>query len=64
VAAFADRHLVVRKSSTDHVTSADVLDLDDQGRVQELTRMLAGLADSQTGQAHAEELLEVARSTR
>jgi hypothetical protein len=26
--------------------------------------MLAGLADSQTGQAHAEELLEVARSTR
>jgi DNA repair protein RecN (Recombination protein N) len=64
VAAFADRHWVVRKATSGEVTASDVHLLDDAGRVRELTRMLAGLADSSTGQAHAEELLEVARTSR
>jgi DNA repair protein RecN (Recombination protein N) len=64
VAAFADRHWVVNKSTTEGVTTTDLSLLDDGGRVRELTRMLAGLADSSTGQAHAEELLEVARTSR
>jgi DNA repair protein RecN (Recombination protein N) len=64
VAAFADRHWVVSKSTSGEVTASDVHLLDDAGRVRELTRMLAGLADSSTGQAHAEELLEVARTSR
>jgi regulator of protease activity HflC (stomatin/prohibitin superfamily) len=34
---------------------------DAEGRVRELARMLSGLADSDTGQAHARELLAVAR---
>ena len=37
------------------------VDLDDAGRVQELSRMLAGLEESDTAMAHAQELLEVAR---
>ncbi len=61
VAAFADRHLVIRKSSTGTVTSSGVLALDDAGRVAELSRMLAGLEGSQTAVAHAEELLATAR---
>jgi DNA repair protein RecN (Recombination protein N) len=64
VAAFADRHWVVRKSTSGEVTSSDVAELDESGRVKELTRMLAGLSDSSSGQAHAEELLEVARQSR
>ncbi|MFL6179660.1 MAG: DNA repair protein RecN [Actinomycetes bacterium] len=64
VAAFADRHWVVRKSTSGEVTASDVSELDESGRVTELTRMLAGLTDSSSGQAHAEELLEVARQSR
>ena len=64
VAAFADQHWVVHKSTDGEVTSSGLRELDDEGRVRELTRMLAGLADSSSGQAHAEELLAVARATR
>jgi DNA repair protein RecN (Recombination protein N) len=63
VAAFADRHVVVRKSSDGSVTTSGLLALDDAGRVQELSRMLAGLEESDTAMAHAQELLEVARES-
>jgi len=39
VAAFADRHVVVRKSGDGTVTASDVVTLDDDGRVRELSRM-------------------------
>ncbi|WP_026554146.1 DNA repair protein RecN [Arthrobacter sp. 35W] len=61
VAAFADQHIRVRKTSGAGFTSSDVLLLDDAGRVKELARMLAGQEDSATAQAHAQELLEDAR---
>jgi DNA repair protein RecN (Recombination protein N) len=61
VAAFADHHVVVRKSSDGSVTTSGLTVLDDGGRVQELSRMLAGLEESDTAMAHAQELLEVAR---
>ena len=64
VAAFADQHWVVHKSTSGDITSSGLHQLDDEGRVRELTRMLAGLADSSSGQAHAEELLAVARAAR
>ena len=62
VAAFADRHVVVEKSSDGTVTSSGLTTLDDAGREQELSRMLAGLAGSDSALAHARELLEMARS--
>jgi len=64
VAAFADTHLVVEKSDDGSVTSSGVIRLDDQGRVRELSRMLAGLEDSEFGRAHAEELLAAAAAER
>jgi DNA repair protein RecN (Recombination protein N) len=64
VAAFADSHLAVEKSGDGSVTSSGVTRLDDQGRVRELTRMLAGLEDSEFGRAHARELLEAAAAER
>ena len=60
VAAFADNHLVVTKSSDGSITSTSVIRLGHEARVRELSRMLAGLEDSEFGQAHAAELLAMA----
>lgn len=64
VAAFADSHLVVEKAGDGLVVSSGVSRLDDAGRVRELSRMLAGLEDSEHGRAHAGELLEAAAAER
>ncbi len=64
VAAFADSHLVVEKSSDGTVVHSGISRLDDAGRVRELSRMLAGLEDSEHGQAHAGELLAAAAAER
>ncbi|MGZ4447570.1 MAG: DNA repair protein RecN [Nocardioides sp.] len=64
VAAYADRHVVVEKSSDGTVTSSGLTVLDDEARERELSRMMAGLSDSDTALAHARELLEVAQPAR
>ena len=64
VAAFADRHVVVRKSSDGSVTTSGLAVLDDEARVKELSRMLAGLEESDTAIAHAQELLDTAQESR
>ena len=66
VAAYADRHLVVQKGTdgTAAVTRSNVHRLDDAERIAELARMLAGLDDTDTGRAHAEELLASAAAHR
>ncbi|WP_263254143.1 DNA repair protein RecN [Saccharopolyspora rosea] len=61
VAAYADRHLVVDKGAVDGgLTRSDVRVVADEERVAELARMLAGLDSTETGRAHAEELLDTA----
>jgi DNA repair protein RecN (Recombination protein N) len=58
VAAYADRHLVVDKATyATGLTRSGVRELEGAARVSELARMLAGLDDTDTGRAHAEELL-------
>ena len=65
VAAFADTHLVVDKvDDRAGVISSGVRTLSEEERVTELARMLAGLDDTETGRAHAEELLAVAHAER
>jgi DNA repair protein RecN (Recombination protein N) len=64
VAAFADTHLVVEKSDSGTVVSSGISRLDDEGRIRELSRMLAGLEDSEYGRAHAGELLAAAAAER
>jgi DNA repair protein RecN (Recombination protein N) len=44
--------------------SSGVRRLDDDDRVAELARMLAGLGESDSGRAHARELLDAAQSDR
>ncbi|WPP29027.1 DNA repair protein RecN [Streptomyces sp. CL7] len=62
VAAFADRQLLVEKTSDGSVTRSGVTVLEGEDRVRELSRMLAGQEDSETARAHAEELLAAARA--
>ncbi|AXH97827.1 DNA repair protein RecN [Ornithinimicrobium avium] len=57
VAAYADRHLVVRKSTDGQVTSSGVVLVDGQEREAEVARMLGGVADSGAAIEHARELL-------
>jgi DNA repair protein RecN (Recombination protein N) len=60
IASFADRHVRVRKDGG----TASVEVLDDETRVAELSRMLAGLPESDSAAAHAEELLAEAGRTK
>jgi DNA repair protein RecN (Recombination protein N) len=65
VAAYADRHLVVDKSARNgRATRSSVRTLPESDRIVELARMLAGLDHTDTGRAHAEELLAAARAHR
>ncbi|AQA05177.1 DNA repair protein RecN [Mycobacterium sp. MS1601] len=62
VAAYADTHLVVAPLGKNGTSGVQRLGDDD--RVAELARMLAGLGETDTGRAHAKELLEAARRDR
>ncbi len=64
VAAFADQHLVVDKGHSGGVTRSGVKNLKQDERVRELARMLAGMDGTETGRAHAEELLAVAAADK
>jgi DNA repair protein RecN (Recombination protein N) len=59
VAALADRHLSIEKSTREGRTFSEVRSLERPGRVQELSRML-GRPDDPAVRAHAESLLAVA----
>ena len=63
VAAFADAHVHVAKAASEESVRSSVRTLDSTERVEELSRMLAGL-ESDTGRAHAEELLKTARRAK
>ncbi|MCV7386168.1 DNA repair protein RecN [Mycolicibacter longobardus] len=62
VAAYADVHLMVEPTGRDGASA--VRRLDDDDRVAELARMLAGLGETDTARAHARELLDAARDDR
>ncbi|HEV2778649.1 MAG TPA: DNA repair protein RecN [Actinophytocola sp.] len=64
VAAFADRHIVVDKRAMGGVVGADIRTVEEHERVVELARMLAGMESTETGRAHAEELLAVAEADK
>ena len=64
VAAYADHHVVVEKSSDGSVTTSGLTALDASARERELSRMFAGMEESDTALAHARELLEAAQPAR
>ncbi len=60
VAAFATNHLRVVKDTGGEVTVSSVQALKGEDRVAEMARLLSGLPDSESGLAHARELIELA----
>ena len=64
VAAYADQHVVVVKSSDGSVTTSGLSALDAAARERELSRMFAGMEESDTALAHARELLAAAQPAR
>ncbi len=59
VAAFADQHFRVERDGT----AASVTLVDGDARLEELSRMLAGLPESERGREHAAELLVLASNS-
>ena len=57
VAAWADTHFLVSKSSDGTIVASGVTRLSDSARIEEIARMLAGLEGSSSAQEHAAELL-------
>lgn len=64
VAAYADAHVHISKDVTTDSVSSQLTSLDEAQRVAELSRMLAGLDDTETGRAHAAELLSRATAEK
>jgi DNA repair protein RecN (Recombination protein N) len=60
VAAIADRHWLIRKTTTKTAASTDVLALDAKGRREEIARMLSGAEVTAEARAAADRLLAVA----
>ncbi len=60
VAAFGDFHYRVTKEASDHRTTARVTRVTGSERVDELSRMLAGMPECERAREHARELLETA----
>ncbi len=64
VAAFADAQVAISKQDDGRTTVVSAEVLSPEARVRELARMLSGLAESDSGQEHAEELLATAAQER
>jgi DNA repair protein RecN (Recombination protein N) len=64
LAKYADRHLLVSKSTRGGRTLTAIRPLDAEGRVEELARMTSGAAVTGTSIAHAREMLETAARNR
>ncbi len=60
VAALADRHWLIRKTTTRTAASTDVVALDAQGRREEIARMLSGAEVTVEARAAADRLLATA----
>jgi DNA repair protein RecN (Recombination protein N) len=61
IAKYADRHLLVSKSTRGGRTLTAIRPLDAECRIEELARMIGGAAVTSAGIAHAREMLETAR---
>lgn len=62
IAAFADNHLFISKEVHDDRTFTHVSPLDDDGRVEELARIVGGEQITDSARNHAKELLIAARN--
>lgn len=64
IAAMADQHLLIEKTSDDEKTRTRLTELDAQGRLEELARLLSGGVGDQTARLLADQLLQQAASIK
>lgn len=62
IARYADAHFLVTKTIKDDRTIAGVAELTDEGRVDELARMIGGVSVTSVARRHARELLDSVRA--
>ena len=60
VAAYADNHLKVVKEEKEDSVNTVVEQLNKEQKIEELTRMLSGMDDSELGKSHAKEMIQQA----
>ena len=61
IAALCNAHFVVEKTIEAGRTGSDVRQLDEDGRINELARLLSGAADLQSGRTYAKGMLDAAQ---
>ena len=61
IAALGDAHFRVEKRTEGERTQTNVVRLDEDGRVHELSRLVGGAADSESSLSHARHMLQDAR---
>ena len=59
VAAWAETHFAIEKSSDGTVVSSGVRRIEGDQRIEEIARMLAGIGESESAREHAAELLQL-----
>lgn len=64
IAAIGDAHYMVQKTVTDEKTGSTVIQLDDEGRVFELSRLVGGMQDDESSLSHARHMLESANNAK
>lgn len=64
VACMADCHIYIEKKQTQKETWIEVSILDDKGRIEELTRMIAGDNKTELAKENAEQMLQLARDKK
>lgn len=64
IAALAETHFVIQKSSKNKQTITQVLKLSDEERIEELARLLGGVDVTETTKRHAKEMLEMSNRVR
>jgi len=58
IARYADAHFLVNKGVVNGRTLTDVVELDEQGRIEELARMIGGSEITASARKHAKELIK------
>ncbi len=64
IASMADSHYLIEKTSTETSTSTSVTNLDTEGRVRELARIIGGVTVTDLTRSSALEMLELAKNKK
>lgn len=61
IAALADSHYLINKKISDNESTTEIIKLDDNERVEELSRLLGGVNLTETTKQHAREMIEMSK---